>query len=111
MDNKKFDLFLDRLLEKTEQAKIEWESTASRNTFLAALQDSAISISRSTPVVANVYYEFDFRDENGDVVDSVVVSEFTSDRFDKTEKIYNLAVQQSQRINQTLDHFLEQLAA
>lgn len=122
MDNQKFDLFLDRLLEKTEQGKFVWEKTADRNTFLLVLEDSAVSVTFDFNAGADIlkadtfivkYYIFDFRDENGDVVESLKVS--TKDEkdgsFKKAERIFKLARNQSLRPHQTVDRILEQIAA
>lgn len=122
MDNQKFDLFLDRLLEKTEQGKFVWEKTADRNTFLLVLEDSAVSVTFDFNAGADIlkgdtfivkYYIFDFRDENGDVVESLKVS--TKDEkdgsFEKAERIFKLARNQSLRPHQTVDRILEQIAA
>ncbi len=121
MDNKNLDLLLDslklesllkRLLEKTEKGELQWESTASRNTFLVVVKDSAITINRLYSATNNNYYEFAFRNEYGDVTDVVIISKYdNAAQLDKAEKIYDLAQKQSQRINETLDHLLEQLAA
>ena len=113
MDNQKFNLFLDRLLKKTEQGKLEWEKTADRDTLLLVLKDSAVSIVHDIEYVSREKnyrgYHFDFRNESGDIVESVTVS--NKEEYEKAEKIYNLAQKQSPKINKTLDSILEQLAA
>jgi hypothetical protein len=119
MDNQKFNLVLDKILEKTGQGKLEWETTANRNTFLAVLQDSAISITRSfndydgLPIHPSQFYTFDFRNENGDIVESIDIYNSKEDRknFEKANQIFDLARHQPSKIDKTLDHILEQLAA
>lgn len=121
MDNKKFNLFLDRLLEKTEQGKLEWEKTADRNTFLLVLEDSAVSVTYTIDAGVDMngdtfsiwYYIFDFRNESGEVVESVKVShkDKKDGSFRKAERIFNLARNQSLKPHQTVDRILEQLAA
>ncbi len=114
MDKQKLDLFLDRLLEKTNAEELEWQTTVSKDTFLVALQDTAISITKKSVD----RYSFDFRNDMGDIVESVVVSEaegatagFRSGKFDKAGKIFELAKKQSLKTNETVDRILEQLAA
>jgi len=118
MDDQKFNLVLDKLLEKTKKGKLEWETTANRNTFLAVLQDSAISINHGYQSANDVFdechlYTFDFRNENGDVVESIAVSDSTenSEKYEKAGQIFELARSQSLNIDKTLDYILEQLAA
>lgn len=119
MDDQKFNLVLDKLIEKTNEGKLEWETTANRNTFLAVLQDSAISINHTNQSANDFFdeynvYTFDFRNENGDVVESVAVTDVTeedSEKYEKASQIFELARRQSLKIDKTIDHILEQLAA
>ena len=118
MNNQKFNLVLDRLLEKTVEGKLNWEKTAIRNTFLAVLQESTISITQEFEPDADstfetVSYTFDFRNENGEIVESIDVYDSIEERenFEKAGQIFDLARQQSSTIDKTLDHILEQLAA
>ena len=114
MDKQKLSLFLDRLLEKTEAGELEWQTTIGRNTFLVALKDTAISITKRS----DDRYSFDCRNYMGDTVESVDVSEipeanarFRSGKFEKAGKIYELAKKQSLKTDETVDRILEQLAA
>ncbi len=109
MDSQKFNLFLDRLLEKTESGQLEWEKTADRNTLLLVLEDSAVSLTK----VAGNYYSFDFRNELGDVVETAVVSILNGndDEIEKTGKLYEIARGQTFKFDKTVDRILEQLAA
>lgn len=121
MDNQKFNLILEKLLERTEEEKLEWKTTANRSTFLVILEDGSISISHNFSdtdefLDASEFYTFDFRNGNGDIVESVDISKFngsdkTTEEFEKAEKIFNLARNQSLRVDQTVDRILEQLAA
>ncbi len=118
MDDQKFNLVLDKLLEKTKEGKLEWETTANRKTFLAVLQDSAISINHSYRDANDVFdasslYTFDFRNADGKVVESIAVFDSTEDneKYKKASQIFELARSQSLNIDKTLDHILEQLAA
>jgi len=113
MDDQKFNLILDKLLERTQEGKIEWKTTANQETFLAVLQDSSISINRGFGEYEGVGYSFDFRNENGEVVASVTLLQRTADikEFEKASKIFDLAQQNSFMNNKTIDRILEQLAA
>ncbi|MGC2238436.1 MAG: hypothetical protein WA584_19940 [Pyrinomonadaceae bacterium] len=119
MDNQKFNLVLDKILERTNQGRLEWETTANRNTFLAVLQDSAISIAQNFDdydgdLPECEIYTFDFRNENGEIVESIDVYDADEElnSFEKAKKIFELAKQQqSSKTDKTLDHILEQLAA
>ena len=117
MDNQKFNLVLDRILEKTGLGKLEWETTANRNTFLAVLQDSAISITQDYDTYdeqfsAGEFFTLDFRNENGDIVESIdIYNSEVGENFEKAKQVFELARQRSLKIDKTLDHILEQLAA
>ena len=122
MDSQKFNLLLNKLLERTEEGKLTWKTTANRETFLAVLKGSSISISQDQEFLLNIdgephesylFYTFDFRNENGEIIASVDVSEKDEfeENFKKAEKIFNLARNQSFKIDQTFDRILEQLAA
>ncbi len=111
MDNQKFKLILDKLLERTEEEKLEWKATANDNTFLVVLQDSSISVSYEFAELYNLeYYTFNFRNENGETVASVSLKKDEKE-FEKAQKIFNLARQHSFMNNKTVDSILEQLAA
>lgn len=113
MDSQKFDLILDRLLEKTEEGKLEWETTSDRNTFLVALKDSSVSISYVIESIAEFattqFYLVNFRNENGDIAASINPS--NKEQIDKVKRIFDLARSQSLKVDQTVDRILEQLAA
>ena len=125
MDNQKFNLILDRLLEKTQEGTLEWKATANEDTFLLVLKDSSISISQINDHIPNLdedsriyprlycYYKFDFRNENGETVASVNLTNSEADKkgVEKAEKIFELASQNSFLNNKTIDRILEQLAA
>ncbi len=114
MDNQKFNLILDKLLERTEEEKLDWKTTSDRDTFLVALKDSSISINYSfSEDRGKGFYTFDFRNETGDIAESVSMYEFSDNKteLEKAKKLYNLVRQQSLRIDQTVDRILEQLAA
>ncbi len=110
MDKQKFNQILDGLLEKTEQEKLEWETTADRNTFLMVLKDSAVSIRRNTQT-PYFSYIFEFRNANGEVVESVTILKVDRSEREKARKIFDLASQQSLKPDPTVDRILEQLAA
>lgn len=121
MENQKFNLILDKLLEKTEEGKLEWEKTANRNTFLVVLEDSSISVSLNFDSVFEFIspieiYTFDFRNGNGDIVESIDISNpdvtvKPAREFEKAKKIFALARNQPIKVDQTVDRILEQLAA
>ncbi len=120
MDNQKFSLILEKLLERTEEGKLKWKNTANRNTYLVVLEDSSISISRNfiddEYLGPDEFYTFDFRNGNGDIVESVDILKFIgSDKptkeFEKAEIIYKIARNQSLKVDKIVDRILEQLAA
>ena len=110
MDKQKFNLILDGLLEKTVQEKLEWETTADKNTFLMVLKDSAVSI-RQNYEMTHISYTFEFRNANGEVVDSVTVFKVDRSEREKARRIFDLASRQSLKPDPTVDRILEQLAA
>lgn len=120
MDEKKFDLILDKLLEKTEAEKLAWKTTADKDTFLVALKDSSISLSQNidhiTDYIKPKFFTFDFRNENGEIAESVNVTqdfdeESRGENFNKAERIYDIVRSQTLKIDQTVDRIIEQLAA
>jgi hypothetical protein len=110
--NEKFNLILDKLLQRTEEGKVEWKATADKNTLLAILKDSSISIqSGHDEYEAGEYYVFDFRNENGEIDASFSVTELDVDNLKKARKVVHLARESSFTKNKTIDRILEQLAA
>lgn len=117
MDKQKFNQILEKLLEKTEEGKLEWETTVNRDTFLTALKDTAISITQFN----DSYYLFGFRNEMGEVIDKFIVKNEKlnplaphinlSEDIEKASRIFALARQQSLKDKQIADRILEQLAA
>lgn len=106
--NQKFSLILERLLERTKEGKLEWKSTADKNTFLVVLKDSSISIQGNEAYGLGIY-EFSFRNEDGEIIQSVRI--FHSDEeFEKAQSLFNSIRRHALNIDQTLDHILEQLA-
>ncbi len=114
MDNQKFNLILDRLLERTKEEKLEWKATSNENTLLTVLTDSSISVNyEANEYDGSEYYIFDFRNENGETVASITVTDLKDqeEEFEKAAKIYQLARQNSFLNNKVVDRILEQLAA
>jgi len=110
MDKQKFNLILDGLLEKTEQEKLEWETTADKNTFLLVLKDSAVSIRRGFEMTY-IAYTLEFRNANGEVVESVTVLKADKSQLEKANRIFDSASRQSLKTDPIVDRILEQLAA
>ena len=106
MDRQKFNQILKKLWERTEDGKLEWETTVNKNTFLVALKDTAVSITK----IDGNYFSFDFRNETGNIVESVLVS-------NSEEQVWEFATAQSifehtrEQIDKIADRILEQLAA
>lgn len=121
MDDQKFKLILEKIMERTKEGKLEWKTTANRNTFLTVLQDSSISVSYETERIEDFIgnediYIFDFRNENGEIVESIIVTRHNKagesvEEFEKAEIIYKIARNQSLKVDKTVDRILEQLAA
>lgn len=113
MDNQKFNLILDKLLERTEEGKLEWKATSNENTFLVVLKDSSISVSYEFDEYdGSQCFIFNFRDENGETVSSINLTEQNDKKeVEKAEKIFDLARQHSFMNNKIVDRILEQLAA
>lgn len=120
MDKQKFNLILDKLLERTEKGNLEWKTTADRDTFLVILKDDSISINYSfgrepdfDGIINNGFYTFDFRNENGDITNSVEVvnTSATDKEFKEAARIFELARAQAFKSDPTADRILEQLAA
>ena len=108
MDSNKMNLIFDRLLQRTQEEKIEWEKTADVNTYLVVLEDSSISMTYLPSIDA---FTFQFRNENGDVVVSVNVDDTVAPQ---AYRIFHLATQRLQKTENTnkfVDSILEQLAA
>ena len=114
MDKQKFNQILEKLLERTEEGKLEWETTVNRDTFLAALKDTAVSLTQFN----DNYYLFGFRNEMGEVIDKFIVAKLEPpapdvnvEELEKARRIFTLAHQQSLKDKQIADRILEQLAA
>jgi hypothetical protein len=105
MDNQKFELILDSLLKQSIEGKLDWKNTASLQTYLLVLKDSSITIWN----VASVGIVFNFRDEKGNTVDEIRIFKGSDARFEKADKLFDLARRKATNADKTIDRILEQL--
>ncbi len=104
MDNQKIELILDSLLRQSKEGKLDWKNTASSQTYLLVLKDSSITIWD-----ASVAIVFNFRDEKGNTVDEIRIFKGSDARFEKADKLFDLARRKATNADETIDRILEQL--
>jgi hypothetical protein len=104
MDSVKFNKILDKLLEQSEEGKIEWKKTASLHTYLLNLEGSSISILYFAGTII-----FSFRNENGETVEQKALSS-GNPNYPTAQKLYNLIDTKLSRAEQTIDRILKQLS-
>ncbi len=119
MERKKFEVILDRLLEKSMGGSLRWKSTSDPESFLLVLKDSSISVSHELGFDGEVdreeeYVNFDFRNKDGEIVQTESVARIgkkADPMFEKAVRIYSSARNEALRIDETVDRIIEQLAA
>ncbi len=107
MEKAKFDLLLDRLVDKTNKNELEWKLTEDRDTFLLNLNGNSIEVRNILDHGFIVYV----KKPNGNLIDYLTLSEDHSE-FDKVKQLYKL-IESSvvSEKNMEIDQILEQLAA
>ena len=108
MDKKKFNLILDRLLQRTKEGKLEWEKTADVLTYLIVLENSAVSMSLLPSIDA---LNFQFRNENGDVVESAIIDDTVAPQAYSLFYLVAEKLNENENAEKTVNSILEQLAA
>ena len=62
---------VEKLLERTDQNKVVWESTVTENTFIAVIGNLGVSIALPRPAVINDCVSFRVLDKTGQVLHEV----------------------------------------
>lgn len=110
MDDKKFEIILDSLLNRTLSDELNWKSTASSSKYLLVLNDSSIVIDRDKESSGGFIFVFEFKNEKGETVESVDVAFSANMRFSKASSLYDLAKQKALNSNDTIDKIIKQLS-
>ena len=107
MENQKIDLIIEKLIEQTKSGKLQWKKTSNTYTYLLALKDSSISLTNNP-----FGYGFicDFRNSNGEVVESISVIP-TEPSYGKIKELFDNINRKHLKTDETIDSILEQLAA
>lgn len=106
MDENKFEIIFNSLIERTENGELNWKTTASPSTYLLVLNDSSISI--DFPTFGS--FEFEFRNERGETVESVSISrDEDEEKFQKANKLWELARRKALKSDDTIDKIIKQL--
>lgn len=108
MDKDKFKLILGGLLEGTKKNYLEWEKTAEKETFLVSFEKSSISVSRSYGVDGGLVITFDFRDESGNLFESVIVIS-GDENWENALAVYTEAGKKATNIDEKIDDILSEL--
>lgn len=106
MDENKFEIIFNSLLERTQKGELNWKSTASPSTYLLVLSGSSISIDFSS----FGSLDFEFRNERGETVESVTMfRNEDEEKFQKATKLYELVRGKALNSNDTIDKIIKQL--
>lgn len=108
MDNQKFHIILDSLLERTQKEELNWKTTANSSKYLLALNDSSITID-SYESFDGIKITFSFRNEKGEAVESMEVLESEDEIFKHSSKLYDLARRKALKSDETIDRIIKQL--
>lgn len=104
MDKQKFETILDRLLNLSEEEKLNWKTTASRETYLLVLDDSSIIL--STVGLGSI--TFRFNNEKGETVESHSVRA-NGENYERCAKLFDLVRRKALNSDKTIDRILKQL--
>ena len=111
MDNKKFEIILDSLLNRTRKDELNWKTTASTSKFLLVLNDSSIVINSDIPILWQEIVEFEFKNERGETVENVEVdSTKNEENYEKASELYDLARRKALKSDDTIDKIIKQLS-
>ncbi len=111
MDDRKFELILNRLLELSEDEKLNWKKTADPNTFLITLEGSSITIETEfAEDYGGSIFIFQFRNEKGEIVESQSILGDNSAYFKNSERLFELAKRKALNSDKTIDRILQQLS-
>ncbi len=105
MDDQKLQIILDSLLERTQKEELNWKPTASSGKYLLALNDSSITISNH-PFLVGI--SFEFRNEKGEIVESVEVTPKTS-LHKKAVQLEDLVRRRALKSDEIIDRIIKQL--
>jgi hypothetical protein len=108
MDNQKFEIILKRLLELSEEDKLNWKTTAGPEKYLLALNDSSITID-FIDYIGDLCITFQFKNEKGETVEAVDVNKSEKEIFHKARTLHDLARRKALNSDKTIDRILEQL--
>lgn len=106
MDNQKFEAILNRLLELSEEEKLNWKSTGNSYKYLLTLNDSSITISSLVESIV----AFEFKNEKGETVESMTITRIDEKLFNKSIELYDLVRRKALNSDKTIDRILEQLS-
>ncbi len=110
MDDKKFEIILDSLLNRTQSEELNWKSTASPSKYLLVLNDSSIVIDQDKVSSGGFIFIFEFKNKKGETVEAVDVNFSAETRFSKASRLYDLARQKALNSNDTIDKIIQQLS-
>lgn len=117
----KISHLIDLLLEKTDEGKVSWESTANSDTFISSLGLYGISIGRRMPessltgMSVALYgarpttYVLSFLDDSGETFDSKVEESRDSDDYEKLEELFTCARRSAHNVGESLERLLQEL--
>ena len=101
---------VDKLMEKTDQNKINWRPTVTANTFIAAIGNLGVSISLPRQTVVDSLVRLRVFSENGQAIQELSVNNIDNPyAYDKLMRIHSKAQQIASGNDPRLDELLAEL--
>jgi hypothetical protein len=110
----KFQVLLERLIDRTDQGKVSWEITAEKGTYQASFPNYAVRIfTRPSETWGQIDYVLTLHDEGGEMVDQIADVELRDSGFDdaykRMEHLYNQARRKAMGVDKAIDDLLSEL--
>lgn len=109
MDNKKFEIILDSLLNRTQKGELNWKTTANTSKYLLVLNDSSIVINHDKGAFGELIFIFEFKNERGETVEVMEVKSEHQKHFVIASELYDLAKQKALNSSDIIDKIIKQL--
>jgi hypothetical protein len=98
---------VERLLELTDQGKLEWQETASENDFQATVGHYVVSISQAGPISEEADYRIQVSDWRGNVLETA--TEFREKSPGVLERLFQGARRKALKVDEALADLLSSL--
>lgn len=113
MITKEYRELIDKIIERTYDGKIKWETTSDRNKYLCKIGDKTIIVRSYTyndnaELIDTQCISFEILDILGEKIDGIYIDENESD-FIKMTSLYDMARRNALNIDRTIRDLLDAL--